>query len=190
MLRRRVLSPALVAPARRAKRAQLFQYSGSSADASTGVRAQASAASAAALSGASPAASNGGTPSKGKGKGKAKGKGRAGAAPAPATADAVAGVSQGAAPPRGGGDGEDEDDEEGGPPAGHAMLKSRLTSVSLRGLVQVDDKAVAVSGSLSWGRGLAAALSVVFCARSRKLSTPVPAVAETKLSVVLVEIRT
>ena len=45
---------------------------------------------------------------------------------------------------------QDVDDEEGdgdaGASAGHAMLKSRLTSVSLRGLVQVDDKAVTVRG--------------------------------------------
>lgn len=40
-----------------------------------------------------------------------------------------------------------QDEGEGGAgvvPTGHAMLKSRLTSVSLRGLVQVDGKAVAV----------------------------------------------
>lgn len=47
-------------------------------------------------------------------------------------------------PRAGGGDEEENGGDRGGASTGHAMLKSRLTSVSLRGLVQVDDKAVAV----------------------------------------------
>lgn len=144
---------------------QLFQYSGSSADASKGFRAPAVGAATsndndAGGDGDGGDSGSGEASPKGKGKGtgksKSKGKGRASvAATAAATTSADAGsagagAGAGAAAARAAigslpqDVGEDEGDGEAGAPTGHAMLKSRLTSVSLRGLVQVDDKAVTV----------------------------------------------
>lgn len=114
-----------------------------------------------------------------KGKGKGKGKGKANAAAAAAAATSGAGSAAGAAAGSAGsfpqGVGEEEGGGEAGAPTGHAMLKSRLTSVSLRGLSQVDDKAVMVRTCLppgswfgvqpAWFFRQAFTADVLFCVR-------------------------
>lgn len=118
---------------------QLFQYHGSSAE----------LANVNAASSVKPAvsATNG---NKGKGKANGKGKRKAMMAESAPSAhqdeedeDLVDGAGDGKPPPvvKPSADGRHGD---GGDETGHAMLKSRLTSVSLRGLVQVDDEAMKV----------------------------------------------
>lgn len=146
-----MLPPASRLPPPRSRSNQLFQYSGSSADASNGFRTTASSATIsdgnhAGSSGDDSGGDSGSTENspKGKGKGKSKGKEKASVAAVAASATGPAAAAAGTAGSSPQDGDEDEGECEAEAPIGHAMLKSRLVSVSLRGLVQVDDKAVAV----------------------------------------------